>query len=138
MSSSSSSSIAVSSEDGSGCFNGLLLLILLLAIGWEAFAWAGELPATEVEGVRKVEAGEDLGWEDFGWDGLGPGLGVPKKAARVACLALGMGERHRESGPKRPYQERRLTAWRAALPWRLNGGSYDCSTDGFSREMVRR
>lgn len=91
MSSSSSSSIAVSSEDGSGCFNGLLLLILLLAIGWEAFAWAGELPATEVEGVRKVEAGEDLGWEDFGWDGLGPGLGVPKKAARVACLALGMG-----------------------------------------------
>lgn len=40
--------------------------------------------------MRSEEAGEDLGWEDFGWEGLGPGMGVPKKAARVACLALGM------------------------------------------------
>lgn len=91
VSSSSSSSIAVISDDGSGCFSGLLLLILLLGAGLEDFAWTGELPATEVEGVRRVEAGDDLGWEDLGWDGLGPGLGAPKKAASVACLALGMG-----------------------------------------------
>lgn len=65
--------------------------MLLLGAGREDFAWTGELPATEVEGVRRVEAGDDLSCEDLGWDGLGPGLGAPKKAARVACLALGMG-----------------------------------------------